>query len=160
MPTTLMGSRPLERQSRSDRSEAGNVKYGTIRGADCPIILRLERSMHHPIEKVWCALTDPREVWTDRLDLDPRPDPRLVTLQASGDRIGYRIVRVEPRTTPELTAWVRLEVTSVLRWQLTPTDYGCQLVLLAQFETYGSDVTGTRARLAQVIDRLEAHVED
>jgi uncharacterized protein YndB with AHSA1/START domain len=132
----------------------------TISEGDGQVTIRLERILRHPVDSVWSALTDPQADWTQGTEIDPRPDGRLVTHHASGDRVGYRIVRVQPRTIAEQTSSIRLSVSAVLKWHLTQVENCCLIVLLYRFESDETrDMSHSAAGWQNVIDRLEAQLD-
>jgi uncharacterized protein YndB with AHSA1/START domain len=97
-------------------------------------VLRLERVLHHPPERVWGALTEPRA----QASWHPTPaefEPAVggaVRYSAEGD--------VPEMPDGEVTEWDPPRVLAHtwgedrLRWELRPHDDGCLLILIQIFE--------------------------
>lgn len=101
---------------------------GTLHMIDGKPVLRFERRLSHPIDKVWRALTDPAEIvgWF----------PWVVEMDA---RVGGRMSFTHPKglaTAPDavITEWEPPHVFAYvwndepLRWELTEDGAGCVLV--------------------------------
>jgi uncharacterized protein YndB with AHSA1/START domain len=91
-------------------------------------VLRFERRLEHPPEKVWRAITDPAELahWfpaTVETELRVGAPMRFTHKGADIDDPGGEIVEVDP---PRLFVFHWGE--DVLRWELLPDDGGCRLV--------------------------------
>ncbi|MDX3005378.1 SRPBCC family protein [Kribbella solani] len=101
-------------------------------------VLRMRRELPHPVEKVWRAITEPKQLsgWFPaaveaELRLDgpmvfsfPGEPGAPVALQTTGVIRAY-----DPPTLLEYT-WGE----ELLRWELTPTDAGCTLHLTATYD--------------------------
>jgi uncharacterized protein YndB with AHSA1/START domain len=102
-------------------------------------VLRLERRLAHPAEKVWRALTEPSELagwFPAAVEVDLRLDGRIAFEFPGGeddfveDPDNTGVVRVyEPLHLLEYS-WG----ASLLRWELSPTGDGCLLVLTATYD--------------------------
>jgi uncharacterized protein YndB with AHSA1/START domain len=94
-------------------------------------VLRFERFLRHPIERVWAALTEPEEIsgWLAEADLDlvvgGRVELRWLNTDLEGNRAIARgvVVRVEPPELLELDT----DIHGRLRWELTAERDGCRL---------------------------------
>jgi uncharacterized protein YndB with AHSA1/START domain len=108
------------------------VNEGTIEQRDGRVTFRYERRLHHPIDVVWKAITDPVEIerWSgSRPEVDPKPDGEYVTHHRGTDWVVDRILRIEPPRLFEHTFWVHVNPSAVVTWELSPIAEGCQLVL-------------------------------
>jgi uncharacterized protein YndB with AHSA1/START domain len=102
-------------------------------------VLRMERELAHPREKVWRALTAPEELagwFPAAVEVDLRLDGRISFTFPNGeddfkeDPDNGGVVReVDPPRLLEYT-WGE----ELLRWELTPTTDGCLLTLTATFD--------------------------
>lgn len=154
------------------------MNQGTIHQADGRVTFRFARRLRHPVEAVWRAITDPREIerWTGmRPELDLRPGGEYVTHHGSGDRVVDRVVRVDPPHLFEHTFWVHVNPTALVTWELHPVADGCLLVLthsLALDDVHmaaaklgmGDDDTTILARNGagwhHLLDRLESRLDE
>ncbi|GAA1700598.1 SRPBCC family protein [Kribbella yunnanensis] len=97
-------------------------------------VLRMERQLRHPPEKVWRALTDPAELihwFPASVQLEPRIGSR-VEYQMDGEPGGDgQVLEFDPARVFAIT-WSG----EVLRWELLPTDDGCLLVLTHTFDDH------------------------
>jgi uncharacterized protein (TIGR02246 family) len=97
---------------------------GTMTRRDGRALLRFERSLRHPPERVWKALTDPAEIsaWLARADLDPRPggafELRWLNTGEQGEAAVARgtVTAFDPPRVLEMDS----DVHGRLRWELTP----------------------------------------
>lgn len=106
--------------------------FGTVRElSDGRVELRFERTLPHPREKVWRALTESAQLrrWFveildyDRSTLTFTPGARLTFTAADFPDGHGEVLTCEPPALLEYT-WD----TEILRWELTSLDDGCQLV--------------------------------
>ena len=107
------------------------MSESTERLGDGTVAIRFERSLRHPRERVWRALTETaqlRQWFVDVLDYDRStlvfaPSAALVFV-AGGEVVGRGVVTgYEPPRLLEFT-WDE----EVLRWELAELDTGCRLV--------------------------------
>jgi uncharacterized protein YndB with AHSA1/START domain len=102
-------------------------------------VLRMERRLAHPQEKVWRALTSPAELagwFPAAVEVDLRLDGSISFTfpEGSGD------FQEDPHNNGVIQAFDPprlLEYTwgaELLRWELTPTDDGCLLTLTATYD--------------------------
>jgi uncharacterized protein YndB with AHSA1/START domain len=111
----------------------------TLTSEDGRTVLRMERELAHPKEKVWRALTSPQELagWFPALvEVDPRLDGSISFTFPNGeddfkedpDNNGV----VQAFDPPRLLEYTWGE--ELLRWELVPTADGCLLTLTATFD--------------------------
>ncbi|GAA0595520.1 SRPBCC family protein [Kribbella sandramycini] len=97
-------------------------------------VLRMERRLRHPVEKVWRALTDPDELvhwFPATVRLQPRigsPVEYVMDGEPGGDG---EVLEFDP---PRVFAFTWSG--EVLRWELLPEDDGCLLVLSHTFDDH------------------------
>jgi uncharacterized protein YndB with AHSA1/START domain len=102
-------------------------------------VLRMERRLSHPMEKVWRALTEPGELrqWFPsrvELDLAPGGKVRFIELSDEYPSMDGEITDLDP---PRLIAYTW--DTDHLRWELSPDGGGCLLTLTHTFDDrYGA----------------------
>jgi uncharacterized protein YndB with AHSA1/START domain len=102
-------------------------------------VLRMERHLPHPVEKVWRALTEPSELghWFPskvELDLTPGGKVRFIELSDEYPSMDGEITDLDP---PRLIAYTW--DTDHLRWELRPDGDGCLLTLTHTFDDrYGA----------------------
>ncbi len=102
-------------------------------------VLRMERALGHPPEKVWRALTEPAELagwFPAAVELDLRLDGKIEFTFPEGeddfieDPDNTGVIRAyDPPRLLEFT-WG----TEIQRWELSPTDDGCLLTLTATYD--------------------------
>jgi uncharacterized protein YndB with AHSA1/START domain len=92
--------------------------------ADGKSVLRFERRLAHPIDRVWAALTDPDELirWWGRAQMELRPGGRFEMAWLNVDDEGNRaemeatITELDPPRLLELSG----DIHGVLRFELAP----------------------------------------
>ena len=96
---------------------------------DGTYVLRYERRLRHPVEKVWEALTDPRQIeawWARAAELDLAEGGRARFEWLNGPAVAEgRITRLEPPTTIEFAT----DIHGRLLWELRPDEDGTRLTL-------------------------------
>jgi uncharacterized protein YndB with AHSA1/START domain len=105
----------------------------TLQDLEGRSLLRFERTLRHPPERVWRALTEAGEMasWHPTpFDLDPAA--RTVSYRPEGDLPDMPDGEVTEYDPPRVLAhrWG----DDQLRWELTPHDDGCVLVLTHTFD--------------------------
>lgn len=152
---------------------------GTLEHHDGRGVLRFERRLGHPVERVWSALTDPDQLsaWWGDADLELVEGGRFVVRWRNTDDDGNRavmtatITRLEPPTLLETSG----DLHGELRWELRRDGEGTLLIftstleLPAEFRTrvlagwhwhldaLGSALEGERADLEGLPGWLEVH---
>lgn len=129
--------------------------YGTIETLDDGrYVLRYERQLRHPVEKVWEALTDPARVeeWWARADIELAEGGRARFEWLNGDAVADgRITRLEPPTSIEFDT----DIHGRLLWELAPEDDGTRLTLTVTAELPDEYLASVRAGWHVHIDFLE-----
>jgi len=97
-------------------------------------VLRMERALSHPPEKIWRALTEPSELagwFPAAVELDLRLDGRIAfTFDGDPGSESAGVIRAyDPPRLLEYN-WG----TEIQRWELTPTTDGCLLKLTATYD--------------------------
>ena len=145
-------------------------QLGEIRRADDGRwVLRFERRLAHPPEKVWSALTEsehlrhwmPADLVGERregapLELPFWPD----TIEKYGDRIDTPVMQGEVRVWDPLNVFEWTWDADVVRWELKPTGEGTQLTLITWLGDPDGDPADPAAgydfcleQLAELLDR-------
>jgi uncharacterized protein YndB with AHSA1/START domain len=104
----------------------------TVRRSGDRIVLRYERVLHHPVEDVWSAITDPDRIhawWGTRPEIDLRVGGDYVSHHATGDRVVDRIVRLEPPHVLAHTFWQHVNPDALVTYELRSVDEGTLLAL-------------------------------
>lgn len=111
--------------------------YGTAARRDGRVLLRLERRLRHPPERVWRALTDPAELsaWLAAADLEPAAGGGfelrwLNTGDAEPAVARGTITAFDPPRLLELDS----DLHGVLRFELAPAPGGTHLVFTGDVE--------------------------
>jgi uncharacterized protein YndB with AHSA1/START domain len=97
---------------------------GTLETRDGRRVLRYERRLAHPIERVWAALTEPAELrgWLAEADVDLVPGGRVQLRWLNSDDEGDTAVASGTITAlePPRAFEVDTDIHGVLRWELAP----------------------------------------
>jgi uncharacterized protein YndB with AHSA1/START domain len=135
----------------------------TVGGRD---VLRYERRLGHPIERVWRALTDPDEIvmWLGEAELEPNAGGTVVLrwLNTPEQVVARGTVSVfEPPRVLEFDTGTH----GVLRWELEPDDDATRLVFSATVpsadrETRLSALAGWHIHLDHLAEALEGRAQD
>jgi uncharacterized protein YndB with AHSA1/START domain len=131
---------------------------GTLHAEDGRFVLRFERHLAHPAEKVWTALADRAELahWfpTDiEADLRPGGKMRFVFRNGEGPALDGEVLEFDP---PRLFAY--LWGADVFRWELRPDGDGCLLVFTQTLDQQGRaarDGAGWHVCLEALAARLD-----
>ncbi|MFZ0121376.1 MAG: SRPBCC domain-containing protein [Pseudonocardiaceae bacterium] len=121
------------------------MRDGIIEQRDGRVTCRYERLLHHSIEVVWKAITDPEEIerWMgSRPEIDLRAGGHYISYHQARDRVVDRIERVEVPRLFAHTFWVHVNPTALVTWELVPTEPGCRLALT---HSLGTDDVRTAA---------------
>lgn len=110
---------------------------GTVHEADEQVVLRFERHLKHPVEKVWDALTDPerRGEWLAPGTVELRPGGRAelsfatAPSTANGTVLRGSVRAVDPPRLLEYTWTTEAGDEEPVRWELCPEADGTRLVL-------------------------------
>lgn len=127
------------RNERTDRmaSESRTTATDGVleRLGDDSQVLRFERRLAHPVERVWAALTEPEQLagWLADADIDlvagGRVELRWLNTDQDGNQAVARgtITSLEPPRLLEMDT----DIHGQLRWQLRPDGAGCVLTFSA-----------------------------
>lgn len=101
--------------------------YGTAERHGDTTVLRFTRTLSHPPERVWAALTDPKEMfgWWGEADLDPTVGGavRVRWLNADDTELRGTVKAWDPPRLLEIDS----DLHGVLRWELAPVENGTAL---------------------------------
>lgn len=129
--------------------------YGTIETRDDgSYVLRYERAVSHPIEKVWAALTDPDrlEEWWARAEVELTEGGRARLEWLNGDAVAAgRITRLDPPRAIEFDT----DIHGRLLWELRPDGDRTRLTLTVTAELPDDYLASVRAGWHSHIDFLE-----
>lgn len=109
---------------------------GSLHTIDGRSVLRFERRLHHPREKVWRALTDPAQLkhWFPsamEMELQPGAKIRFTFPDAPAEQ-AYQDGEILELDPPRLFAYTWED--SILRWELQPAGDGCLLIFTQTFD--------------------------
>ena len=129
--------------------------YGTIETLDDGrYVLRYERRLRHPVDKVWNALTDPAQVeeWWARAEVELAEGGRARLEWLNGDAVAEgHISRLEPPNTIEFDT----DIHGRLLWELRPDGDGTRLTLTVTAELPDDHLASVRAGWHSHLDFLE-----
>ena len=112
---------------------------GTLEtGDDGRAVIRFERRLAHPVQRVWAALTEPGELigWWGDADVELVEGGRFELRWLNRDDEGNRavmhatITRLDPPSVLETSA----DMHGVLRWELRPLDGGTLLTFTSTLD--------------------------
>jgi uncharacterized protein YndB with AHSA1/START domain len=147
---------------------AGSTPKGSVSVREGRYVLRFERHLPHPIERVWAALTDPDELigWLARAEVDLVEGGRIELHWLNTDEQGNSAVargtltRVEP---PRLLEY-DTDIHGLLRWELRENGDGCVLtftnVTPAPEDNLPLVLAGWHIHLDHLADALRGHLVD
>ena len=126
---------------------------------DGTYVLRYERRLRHPIERVWAAITEPDriEAWLARAELDLTEGGRVHLEWLNTDEDGNRAVadgRVTRLDPPRVIEY-DTDIHGLLRWELRPEGDATHLTLTVAAELPDEHVAKVRAGWHVHIDFLE-----
>src|ERR1700755_1954304 len=114
------------------------MKDGELLEVDGRYELRFVRSLSHPVDRVWDAITTPSGLaaWFP-FDIDGERSTgaalRFVFREGEAEDFAGSMVEFTPQSAMEL-AW---EGDETLRLELSPSDSGCVLTLINRFDELG-----------------------
>ena len=131
---------------------------GTLHAREGRFVLRFERRLAHPPEKVWAALTDPAELrhWFPQdveADLRPGGTMRFTFRGAEAPPFDGEVLVYDP---PRVFAY--RWGPDVLRWELRADGSGCTLTFTDTIEAQGKaarDAAGWHVCLEALAARLD-----
>ena len=96
-------------------------------------VLRFERSLAHPVDRVWAALTEPDEIrgWLADADIDLAEGGRVQLRWLNTDEAGNRAVATGTVAALDPPRLLELDTDrhGVIRWELRPDGDGTRLTL-------------------------------
>jgi uncharacterized protein YndB with AHSA1/START domain len=129
--------------------------YGSIETLDDGrYVLRYERRLRHPVEKVWEALTDPAQVeeWWARAEVELAEGGRARLEWLNGDAVAEgHVSRLDPPHTIEFDT----DIHGRLLWELEPDGEATRLTLTVTAELPDEYLASVRAGWHVHIDFLE-----
>jgi uncharacterized protein YndB with AHSA1/START domain len=141
---------------------------GTLERHDGHQLIRFERRLAHPVERVWRALTEPDELaaWLALTELDLEVGGRVVLTWQNTDEEGNTAVArgtVSALDPPRLLEF-DTDIHGRLRWELEPDGDGTALSFSAEVDLpdeYESEViAGWHIHLDHLEDALEGQPVD
>jgi uncharacterized protein YndB with AHSA1/START domain len=132
---------------------------GTLQEIDGRQVLRYERRLAHPVERVWSALTEPAELvgWWGDADVELVEGGSFVMRwlntddQGNSSVMNATITRLEPPRLLETNG----DIHGTLRWELSPDGGGSLLVFTSTLELAESDRAKVLAGWHVHLDHLE-----
>jgi uncharacterized protein YndB with AHSA1/START domain len=144
------------------------MRDGTLQRRDGEHVLRFERRLSHPIDRVWAALTQPAGLvgWLAEADVDLREGGRIELRWLNHDDAGNSAVArgtVTALDPPRLLEY-DTDIHGRLRWELRPDDDGCLLVFTvttpAPDEYLALVMAGWHIHLEHLADALDGRPVD
>lgn len=119
-------------------------------------VVRFERRLNHPVDRVWAALTEPGQLeqWLAVAEIDPAPGGRytLHFRNVEHTHVG-RVIRYQPPHLFEHTFGE--DANGVVRWELEPDGDGC-LLRLSHFVYASQELANFAAGWHTHLELLEA----
>lgn len=147
------------------RDDAPLAVDGVLLEQDGRSVLRFERRLRHPVERVSAALTEPEQLlrWWGEAELELAVGGRFVLRWRNTDEHGERftmhatVTRLEPPHLLETSG----DVHGVLRWELRADEAGGTLLRFSSTLDLPEEFrTRTLAGWHYHLDALEAHLVD
>ncbi len=139
---------------------------GTVREIDGRYVLRFERHLNHPVEKVWAALTEPGQLvaWLTEADIELVEGGRVELRWQNTDEYGNvavlhgTITQLDPPRVLQYDS----DIHGVLRWELLADGAGgCVLTftstLPAPADRLSETLAGWHVHLDHLADALAGH---
>ncbi len=136
--------------------------YGTLSAENGSYVLRFERRLSHPVEKVWQALTGPaalRHWFPQDIEGDLRPGGKIRFVFRTGEAhesmpaFDGEVLEYDPPRVLAFT-WG----PDSLRWELRPDGDGCLLIFTDTLEAQGK-AARDGAGWHVCLDALEAWID-
>ena len=111
---------------------ANNPRYGTVHEGEDAFLLRFERHLSHPMDKVWTALTTPAVLakWLAPGEIELTLGGRVHLAFTGGDTvIDGEVTAYEPPRVLEFTWTDKGNDYGFVRWELTDEAGGTHLLL-------------------------------
>jgi uncharacterized protein YndB with AHSA1/START domain len=141
---------------------------GSVETRDGRHVLRFERTLEHPIERVWAALTEPDELmgWLGSVDIDPVLGGSVELRWLNTDEHGNSAVLHGTITAFEAPSVLEIDsdIHGLLRWQLAAEGTACRLVFTSSIpapnEYLPSLLSGWHSHLDFLADSLDGRPVD
>jgi uncharacterized protein YndB with AHSA1/START domain len=143
---------------------------GTVIRKDGRTLVRYERSLRHAPERVWQALTDPKELsgWLAEADFEQAEGGRVELRWLNTDDEGNSAVARGTVTAfdPPRLLELDTDIHGRLRWELSPESTGgCALVFIADISHVPSDfklkvLAGWHVHLDFLVEALDGRRVD
>ncbi|HYF92508.1 MAG TPA: metalloregulator ArsR/SmtB family transcription factor [Symbiobacteriaceae bacterium] len=118
--------------------EEGSFMNGIVQRTEAGWVVRFERHLKHPVEKVWAAVTQPERLaaWLAGGEVDLVEGGKIrLTFENTGSVMHGTVTRVEPPAVFEFI-WNSEDADDTLvRWEVHPEAGGARLVLTHTFAT-------------------------
>jgi uncharacterized protein YndB with AHSA1/START domain len=112
--------------------------FGTVERHGSKSVIRFERRLAHPIERVWRALTEPEEAitWWGKLDIDLTSGGKAVVEWQNTDEQGNRAVMhgVITELDPPRLLEIEGDIHGTLRFELAPDGDRTRLTFTSTLE--------------------------
>jgi uncharacterized protein YndB with AHSA1/START domain len=135
----------------------------TIDGRD---VLRYERRLSHPVDRVWQAITEPEEIvqWLGEAELEPVEGGTVVLRWLNTPELTVARGTVTAFDPPRVLE-VDTDTHGILRWELEADGDACRLTFTATYprkddETRLSLLAGWHIHLDHLADALEGRAQD
>jgi predicted dithiol-disulfide oxidoreductase (DUF899 family)/uncharacterized protein YndB with AHSA1/START domain len=142
---------------------ASNAAHGIIRKYGDSLVLRFERYLHHPIEEVWAAITEPEQLatWLAEAEIELVQGGHVRLRWLNTDTVmNATITQLEP---PQLLEYAG-DRHGVLRWELRKVTGGCLLTfsstLPASFDRVAESLAGWHTHLDFLAEALDGQAVD
>ena len=115
-----------------DADQSGHAPYGSVHERADDYQLRFERHLLHPVEQVWAALTNPRQLaqWLAPGEIDLTLGGRVYLAFTDGDSvIDGRVTAIAPPRLLEFTWTEKDNDRGIVRWELVAAGGGTRLIL-------------------------------
>jgi uncharacterized protein YndB with AHSA1/START domain len=136
---------------------------GTLETRGDRQVVRFERHLSHPVERVWAALTDPHELvgWLAEAEIDLVPGGRVVLRWLNSDEDGNQavlhgtITELDPPRVIEYDS----DIHGILRWELREDSGGSHLTFISTLALPDDYRTKVLAGWQIHLDHLEAALD-
>lgn len=157
----------MSASTSSPNPSRGTGEAGVLRTDGTEASVTFRRFLHHPIERVWAAVTEPEQLaawFMAKVRREDAPGGRLEMEHPNSVRAKGRVLEWTPPRVYEYE-WHLVpgssfteKVTSVVRWELSPADGGTVLVVTHRKLPRRTAETFARG-FTELIDRLAAHLD-
>lgn len=133
-------------------------RYGRVDRDGGGVTIHFERQLAYPVERVWRAISESRQVsqWLAGMDGEVAPGATLHMRFGPEDiEVDWRVLRAEPPHLLEIADAGLAGATSTLRWELERDGGGCRLRFTHQIPGE-TDAFGTLTGWHTHLDLLEA----